>query len=341
MRHLLPLVVGLLAPLSGFGEGPVFQGYSPSIDHPWLPLSKVRHVALLGRDATGAVEIDRSVDGNVRRIAGALCLTLVESIRVHGSVAEVRHAWYAEKDGSVALFGEEVDRYAEGRVKDHLGSWTVGKEVEAPLLLVSAKPRKGDRSQGVRSGAVVVEAEVIDAGQVVVIEGRRVPDVVTLRVTNHAAAREETWYLARDAGVLRLDGPGKTCAVPITTAVVPARKRPKGDTKVSTGSRTSRTRGGRDESGTDAVARDASRGGDRAAHASGDEANGSRDAEGTPAGGDTGQADAVSAPSWGNPQGTDAGEPASGEGSGTDDAKPASSDPAPEEPPSPAPDGGS
>jgi hypothetical protein len=63
---------------------------------------------------------------------------------LNGQLKEDARDWYAQdRRGNVWYFGEEVDNYENGRLKDHSGSWEAGVNGAKPGLVMLNEPMVG------------------------------------------------------------------------------------------------------------------------------------------------------------------------------------------------------
>ena len=67
------------------------------------------------------------VSGRKRRILGVATTEVRDRVWLNGQLKEDARDWYAQdRRGNVWYFGEAVDNYENGRLKDHKGSWEAG-----------------------------------------------------------------------------------------------------------------------------------------------------------------------------------------------------------------------
>jgi hypothetical protein len=200
---LLGVAAAMLVP-------PADGGYSSTITHPYLPLSKVTR-AELERTGKKKVVVIRRVEEKTETVAGVECLVLVEEEFVNGAKHEVARNFFAQKDGAVYFFGEDVDNYKNGKVADHDGSWKVGKDVKEPFLFMPAQPKVGEkfRPEDVK-GVAEDEAEVLGTDETVDVNGTKYTGVLKIKVTIVIDKEVKTRYYARGVGLIREEeGPDK------------------------------------------------------------------------------------------------------------------------------------
>jgi hypothetical protein len=177
--------------------------YSPAVTHPYLAFSTVSRAELL-REGKKRVEVVRRIEEKTQTIAGVECLVLVEEETVDGKLHEVARNYFAQKDGAVYSFGEDVDNYKDGKVADHDGSWRVGREVKEPFLFLPAELRKGDtfKPEDVKGVAEDV-AEIVAVGETLEVGGTTYPDVLKIKLTIVIDKEVKTKYYAKGVGLIR------------------------------------------------------------------------------------------------------------------------------------------
>jgi hypothetical protein len=132
------------------------------IDNPYLPLSKFHRCTLRGQEDGKKQLIHRTVLDRTRTfdIGGVPVEAMVVKDRVHadGKLIENTHDFFAQDDrGTVHYLGERVENIRNGHVRNHSGSWLVGRDTAKPGVLIPAKPRKGDRWMSEDAPPITVE----------------------------------------------------------------------------------------------------------------------------------------------------------------------------------------
>ena len=109
------------------------------IDNPYLPLSKFHRCTLRGQEDGKKQLIHRTVLDRTRTFAigGVPVEAMVVKDRVHadGKLIENTHDFFAQDDrGTVYYLGERVENVRNGHVRNHSGSWLLGRDTEAMLM---------------------------------------------------------------------------------------------------------------------------------------------------------------------------------------------------------------
>jgi hypothetical protein len=243
--------------------------YSTTIDNPLFPLSLLGPKLFIGEEAdpdTGEVveeRLESRVLPQTETVAGVRVLVLEERAYTDGGLVEVALDYFAQhRDGSVYYFGERVDNYEDGLLRDHAGQWLAGEGDNLPGIIMPAQPVIGQTYQQERAPGVAEDAAtVLSTNETVTVPAGRFtgclktrdfnplePDVVEFKY--HCPGVGLTREEAED-GFLALEEIGPPPAVdaasptapptpPVATTVAPA-----GVTAPDTGSGTTAERASR------------------------------------------------------------------------------------------------
>jgi hypothetical protein len=92
----------------------------------------------------GTERTEIEVTGQRRRVLGVLTTVVRHRGWLNGQLKEDARDWYAQdRRGNVWYFGEEVDNYENGRLKDHSGSWEAGVNGAKPGIVMLRDPIVG------------------------------------------------------------------------------------------------------------------------------------------------------------------------------------------------------
>jgi hypothetical protein len=92
-----------------------------------------------GRERT-EIEVTR----DKKRVLGVLTTVVRHRGWLNGQLKEDARDWYAQdRRGNVWYFGEEVDNYENGRIKDHAGSWEAGVDGAKAGIIMLNEPIVG------------------------------------------------------------------------------------------------------------------------------------------------------------------------------------------------------
>ncbi|MBI2984929.1 MAG: hypothetical protein HYY50_04890 [Candidatus Kerfeldbacteria bacterium] len=97
--------------------------------------------------AAGSNErIETEVTNEIKTVMDVATVEVRDRAWVDNQLAEDTRDWYAQaKNGDVWYFGEAVDNYENGKLKNHDGSWEVGIDGAKPGIVMLANPKVGDR----------------------------------------------------------------------------------------------------------------------------------------------------------------------------------------------------
>jgi hypothetical protein len=204
-------------------------GYRDWVDHPLLPLRKVRTMLYKGRERGAGVRVESRVRGKRVRVAGVLATAVDITERENGKLVERSTDYYAQdRTGNVWYLGERVDDIENGKVTGHDGQWIAGRKGARRGLFMPAAPKVGQsfrqsRAPGVsrdRSTVVAVDAEVTTRA------GRFTGCLKTRDTDLRGGSRPERKFYCPDVGLVREQpGNGIVDLVRFGLAAVPSSPR--------------------------------------------------------------------------------------------------------------------
>ena len=117
--------------------------------------------------AAGKTRVTMTVLNETKTIDGVETRVVEDREEVNGKLTEVTRDYYAidRKTGDVYYFGEDVDDYKNGKLKDHKGSWQSGVNGAKFGLMMPAKPVAGDRFQQ----EIAPKNKAVDRSEVIAI----------------------------------------------------------------------------------------------------------------------------------------------------------------------------
>jgi hypothetical protein len=124
--------------------------FSNTVTNPLLPLSLLGPKIFLGEeedDEGDKIEtrLESRVLNETTIVAGVRVLILEERAYEDGELVEVARDYFAQhKNGDVYYFGERVDNYEDGKLKDHAGQWLAGENGAQPGIFMPAAPKVGE-----------------------------------------------------------------------------------------------------------------------------------------------------------------------------------------------------
>ncbi len=119
--------------------------FSTSIDNPFfnLPVGKIMHFNAKTEDGVETTEI--VVTNEKRTLMGVETVVYWDRVYLNGKLKEETRDFLAQhRNGDVWYFGEEVDNYEDGKLKDHHGAWLAGVDGAQPGIWMKADPKVGE-----------------------------------------------------------------------------------------------------------------------------------------------------------------------------------------------------
>lgn len=97
----------------------------------------------------GKEKIQIEITGETKIIEGVKTLVYTDTVYLGGQIHEITRDYLAQniKTGDVWYFGEEVDNYENGKIKDHAGTFIHGKDGAKAGIWMKAEQRVGDSYQ--------------------------------------------------------------------------------------------------------------------------------------------------------------------------------------------------
>ncbi|MBE9551909.1 MAG: hypothetical protein IMF05_00455 [Proteobacteria bacterium] len=121
------------------------EDFTTKIDNPFFSMPVGKKMIYEARTEDGLERIEIAITGETRRIMGVETLVYHDREYLDGELVEETKDFIAQdKDGNVWYFGEEVDNYENGELKDHGGAWLAAYEGAKPGIWIKAKHMVGD-----------------------------------------------------------------------------------------------------------------------------------------------------------------------------------------------------
>lgn len=133
------------------GQPPSPDDFSTTIDNPLFPISDYTELIYEGEETDPDTEeiietrVEMSVLPDEKIVAGVRVLVVRDQAFEDGELVESTLDYFAQhRDGSVYYFGEDVDNYEDGEIKNHDGSWLAGEGSNQPGIIMPPSPEVGD-----------------------------------------------------------------------------------------------------------------------------------------------------------------------------------------------------
>jgi hypothetical protein len=150
--------------------------FSTHISNPLFPISLTGPKVFDGEEEDDEGDLvpsrlESRVLPQTKVVAGVTTAVLEEKAYVDGVIVEVAFDYFAQhRDGSVWYFGEDVDNYEDGVLKDHASAWLAGVDGAQPGIIMPASPVVGQTFQQERApGVAEDEATVLALNETVTV----------------------------------------------------------------------------------------------------------------------------------------------------------------------------
>ena len=108
-----------------------------------LPVGKMMVYEAETEDGLEKIQIE--ILDETKTIMGVKTLVFWDRVWLDGELIEDTRDYLAQdKEGNVWYFGEDVDNYEDGKLKDHAGAWIAGIDGAKPGIWMKANPQVGD-----------------------------------------------------------------------------------------------------------------------------------------------------------------------------------------------------
>ena len=157
--------------VAGDSYNPVINAkdFTTKIDNPFFSMPVGKKMIFEGKTEDGLERIEISITGEKRRIMGVDTLVYLDRAYLNGKlVEETKDFIVQDKDGNVWYFGEDVDNFENGKLKDHAGAWISGVAKAKPGIWIKAKHKVGDSyRQEYLKGEAEDMVKIVAVGQTV------------------------------------------------------------------------------------------------------------------------------------------------------------------------------
>jgi hypothetical protein len=208
--------------------------YSATVDNPYFPISTFQTATFEGSEEdpdtgdTIKTRVQFTVLPDVKTVGGVRVQVVRDDAYEDGELVESTLDYFAQhKDGTVYYFGEDVDNYENGQLKDHDGSWLAGVGQNLPGVFMPATPVAGQKFDQERAPSIAEDhSTVLEVGLALTVPAGSYTNCIKTEDVNPldpAAHVENKWYCT-GAGFVRETAPDGTVLelTSITKAPVPA-----------------------------------------------------------------------------------------------------------------------
>ena len=167
----LTMVAGLAASGVAAQEAqPAPAGLSPTVDNPYFPLAPGSSRRYEGEELdpeTGepaAIRVQERVSPVSAEVAGAPVTAVAVREYENGELIEATSDYHAQDaDGAVLYLGEDVNKYENGQLVSHDGTWLAGEGANQAGVFMTAEPMVGQRFAQERAPGIAEDTSTIIA----------------------------------------------------------------------------------------------------------------------------------------------------------------------------------
>ncbi len=119
--------------------------FTTKITNKYFSMPVGKKMAYEANTRDGTERIDIIIPGTTKNIMGVNTLVFWDRVYLNDVLIEDTRDYIAQdKKGNVWYFGEDVDNYKNGVLKDHAGAWIAGVDGAKPGIWMEANPKVGD-----------------------------------------------------------------------------------------------------------------------------------------------------------------------------------------------------
>ena len=216
----LSFIAGMIHIAQAASVGPA-QQYNPqmnsgdfttNITNPYFSLPIGKKMVYESKTEGGTERVEILIPGWKKTIMGIETLVMWDRVYLNNQLIEDTRDYLAQHtNGDVWYFGENVDSYENGRIKDHSGSWIAGVDGAKPGIWALANPKVGDefRNEYYANEAEDITKILAVNETVTVPQGTFTGCIKTLEWTPIDPNTENKYYCKQaGATVLEVDLPG-------------------------------------------------------------------------------------------------------------------------------------
>ncbi len=148
--------------------------FSTVINNQYFTLTPGKMMVFEAATPDGQERIEIQVMDETKEIMGVKTIVYWDRVWLDGELIEDTKDYLAQdNEGNVWYFGEDVDNYEDGELKDHAGSWIAGVDGAQPGIWMKAKPIVGETyRQEYYAGEAEDMADVLSVTEAVTVRGK-------------------------------------------------------------------------------------------------------------------------------------------------------------------------
>ncbi len=119
--------------------------FVPQVDNIYFKLVPGSMFIYEKKTDEGMERVEVEVTGQTKTVLGISTTVVLDKVYLNDELVEETYDWYAQdRNGNVWYFGEDVNNYENGNLKDHAGAWEAGVNGALPGIIMKANPAVGD-----------------------------------------------------------------------------------------------------------------------------------------------------------------------------------------------------
>ena len=119
--------------------------FTTKITNPYFSLPVGKKMVYESETAEGSERVEIEIEGGTRKVMGVETIIYRDREYLDGELVEDTKDYLAQdRAGNVWYFGEDVDSYEDGKLKDHQGAWLAGVDGAKPGIWIKADHVVGD-----------------------------------------------------------------------------------------------------------------------------------------------------------------------------------------------------
>lgn len=182
--------------------------FSTVINNPYFTVTPGQKMIYEAQTKDGTERIEILILSEIKEIMGVETLVFWDRVWINDELVEETRDYLAQDaEGNVWYFGEDVDNYENGVLKDHDGAWIAGVDGAKPGMWMEADPKVGDvYRQEYYEGEAEDMAKVLSVSETVSVRGRQYAGCLkTYDYSPVEPTLKENKYYCKEVGGLVLE----------------------------------------------------------------------------------------------------------------------------------------
>lgn len=119
--------------------------FSTTINNKYFSLPVGKKMTYEATTKDGPEKVELQITNETKVIGGVKTIVYLDTVYLNGQIHEITRDYLAQhKNGDVWYFGEEVDNYENGKLKDHAGTFIHGVDGAKAGVWMKAEQKVGD-----------------------------------------------------------------------------------------------------------------------------------------------------------------------------------------------------